>query len=224
MNKVLVINSSARTLNSHSRKLTQLFVEHWTGSHQEPLIRFRELGNADVPHVNERWIAAAFKPESARSEADREALQLSNAYISELVEADIIVLGAPMYNWSVPSSLKAYIDQVLRVNETFKVNPANPQNPYIGLLENKTLVLLLSRGGQGYETNEYNQHMNFQSNYLKTVFNIMGINDIHIIAVNGTSLDQEKLGESLVRAQAEIREFVEGKLKAKSLKRLPTLV
>jgi FMN-dependent NADH-azoreductase len=59
------------------------------------------------------------------------------------------------------------------------------QNPYIGLLENKTLFLLLSRGAQGYEKGEYNEHMNFQSDYLKTVFNIMGISNIHVIAING---------------------------------------
>jgi FMN-dependent NADH-azoreductase len=83
-----------------------------------------------------------------------------------------------MYNWSIPSALKAYIDQILRVNETWKFNPANMQNPYIGLLENKTLFLLLSRGAQGYKKGEYNEHMDFQSTYLKTVFNIIEISNI----------------------------------------------
>ena len=143
MKKVLVINSSARALRSHSRKLTEVFIDHWKSIHTEAIINFRELGNADVPHVNENWIAAAFKPAAARSEEEIDALKTSDTYIAELREADVIVLGSPMYNWSIPSALKAYIDQILRVNETWKFNPANMQNPYIVLLENKTLFLLL---------------------------------------------------------------------------------
>lgn len=193
MKKVLVINSSARTLNSQSRKLTEVFISHWKSIHINPVLRFRELGNTDVPHINENWIAAAFKPAAERSEREIEALKMSDVYIAELKEADVIVLGAPMYNWSVPSSLKAYIDQVLRVNETWKLNPANPQHPYIGLLKNKTVFLLLSRGNSGYEKGGYNEHMNFQSNYLKTVFNIIGISDIHVVTTDQESFDTEHL-------------------------------
>jgi FMN-dependent NADH-azoreductase len=191
MKKVLVINSSARGVNSHSRKLTEVFIDHWKNIHANPIIKLRELGNANVPHVNESWIAAAFKPAAARSAEEIETLKTSDIYIAELKEADVIVVGAPMYNWSVPSTLKAYIDQVLRVNETWKLNPHNKQNPYIGLLENKTLFLLLSRGAQGYEKGEYNEHMNYQSNYLKTVFNIIGISNIHVVSVSGTSFGVE---------------------------------
>jgi FMN-dependent NADH-azoreductase len=187
MKKVLVINSSARMLNSRSRRLTEVFVGHWKSIHANPLICFRELGNACVPHITDNWIAAAFKPGSARSEAEIEVLKLSDTYISELREADVIVIGAPMYNWSVPSALKAYIDQVLRVNETFKISPADMQNPYVGLLENKALILLLSTGDEGYEKGQYNEHKDFQSNYLKTVFRVMGISNIHVISINGKS-------------------------------------
>ncbi len=212
MKKVLVINSSARTLNSQSRKLTEIFVEHWKSIYVNPVIRFRELGNADVPHINQNWIAAAFKPEAARSEQEIQALKTSDAYISELREADVIVIGSPMYNWSVPSVLKAYIDQILRVNETWKINPANQQNPYIGLLENKTLLLLLTRGAQGYEKGEYNEHMNFQSTYLKTVFNIIGVSDIHVIAVNGAAFDGEKFQQSIDTSHQNIRNLIETEL------------
>jgi FMN-dependent NADH-azoreductase len=212
MKKVLVINSSARALNSHSRKLTEVFIDHWKSIHINPIINFRELGNTDVPHINENWIAAAFKPEAARSEEEIEALETSDTYISELREADVIVIGSPMYNWSVPSSLKAYIDQILRVNETWKFNPTNMQNPYIGLLENKTLFLLLSRGAQGYEKGEYNEHMNFQSTYLKTVFNIIGISNIHVIAINGASFDPEKFKKSIDASHQNIKDLIEMEL------------
>lgn len=212
MKKVLVINSSARTRVSLSRKLTEVFVGHWTSIHTNPVIRFRELGNTDVPHVNENWIAAAFKPEAARSDDEIEALKISDAYISELREADVIVVGSPMYNWSIPSTLKAYLDQVLRVNETFKVDPTEVQNPYVGLLKNKTVFLLLSRGEQGYEKGGYNEHMDFQSTYLKTVFAIMGIRRVHVIAISGKSSDAEKLKQSIDTAHQSIRDLVEMEL------------
>ena len=209
MKKVLVINSSARALRSHSRKLTEVFIDHWKNTHINSIITCRELGNADVPHINENWIAAAFKPAAARSVEEVEALKISDTYIAELREADVIVLGSPMYNWSVPSALKAYIDQILRVNETWKFNSADIQNPYIGLLQNKTLFLLLSRGAQGYEKGGYNEHMDFQSDYLKTVFNIIGISNIHVIAVNGQSYDPEKFKRSVDTSHQDIRDLVE---------------
>jgi FMN-dependent NADH-azoreductase len=206
---VLVINSSARLLHSQSRKLTEVFIDHWKSIDSDSIIRFRELGNTDVPHVNDAWIAAAFKPEAKRTEEEKQALRISDTYISELREADVIVLGAPMYNWSIPSSLKAYIDQVLRVNETFKRNAADGQNPYMGLLENKTLFLLLSRGDEGYETGEYNGHLNFQSTYLKTVFNIIGISHIQVVAINGRSHDAEKFKKTVETAHQNIKDLME---------------
>jgi FMN-dependent NADH-azoreductase len=212
MKKVLVINSSARVLRSHSRKLIEVFIAHWKSIHTDSIIRFRELGNTDVPHVNENWIAGAFKPAAARSEEQIEALKISDTYIAELRDADVIVLGSPMYNWSIPSTLKAYIDQILRVNETWKFNPANRQNPYIGLLENKTLYLLLSRGAQGYEKGEYNEHMDFQTDYLKTVFNIIGISNIHVIAINGESFGPEEFKKSIDTSHQDVRNLIEQEL------------
>jgi len=212
MKNILVINSSARTLNSKSRKLTEVFVDQWENIHDNAIINFRELGNNSVSHINENWIAAAFKPESTRSEEEKEALKESDIYISELRKADIIVIGAPMYNWSIPSALKAYIDQVLRVNETWKLNPDNIKNPYIGLLENKTIYLMLSRGSYGYEKGEFNEHMNFQTNYLKTVLNIIGIQNIHIVAINGSSLDPEILKQTTEEAHRNIQSLIEREL------------
>lgn len=212
MKKILVINSSARTLNSQSRKLTEVFVDHWTSLQNNSDITFRELGNENVPHINENWIAAAFKPETARSEEEKAALKTSDLYIAELHQADIIVVGTPMYNWSVPSALKAYIDQVVRVNETWKLNPGNYENPYIGLLENKTVYLLVSRGAQGYEKGGYNEHMNYQTNYLKTVFNVMGIHNIHLVAIDGATLDPENLKQTIENSHQKVKSLVEKEL------------
>jgi FMN-dependent NADH-azoreductase len=212
MKKLLIINSSARLLHSHSRKLAEVFAQRWKNKHVNPIITSRELGNTNVPHIDENWISAAFTPKAIRSVEQAQMLKTSDAYISELREADVIALAAPMYNWSIPSVLKAYIDQILRIDETWKPNPANSLRPYEGLLENKTIYLLLSRGTLGYENGEYNAHMNFQSTYLKTVFNIMGISNMHIIAVNGTSLDAEQLKKSIATAHQQIKDLIESEL------------
>lgn len=101
-------------------------------------IHYREVGQEPIPHVTESWIAAAFKPAALRTEQDLEALRISDLLIAELKKADVIVLGSPMYNWSIPSALKAYLDQVIRVNETIEISSSDPENPYNGLLKTKS--------------------------------------------------------------------------------------
>lgn len=209
MKKILVINASARTQHSHSRKLTEVFTEDWLRLHSDSEIRYRELGNANVPHVSEAWILANLKPKTARTAEDHELLATSDAYIAELRNADLIVLGTPMYNWSIPSTLKAYIDQIMRLNETFKIDPGNGQQPYIGLLENKTVLLLVARGSQGYETGEPNAHLNFQTTYLQTVLNMMGIHNVHVVAVSGTSLDKGVLEKTIEQAHRQVKAVIE---------------
>lgn len=191
MSKLLVINASARQERSLSRYMTNVFVESWKEKHPNDDISYREVGQENIPHVTEKWIAGAFKPAELRTPEDLEALKISNQLTKELKEADVIVLGTPMYNWSVPSALKAYIDQVLRVNETVLITKDNPENPYKGLLKDKKVYLLMVRGNNGYDPGDFYEHMDFQTNYLKTVFRIMGIEDIEHVALNGVGLGQE---------------------------------
>ncbi|SDF89181.1 FMN-dependent NADH-azoreductase [Dyadobacter soli] len=208
MKQLLVINSSARIHRSHSRGLTDAFVGHWQQRHPDSSIIFREIGNVQVPHIDEKWITAAFKPAAARSGEDLHILETSDAFVAELKRADVIVIGSPMYNWSIPSPLKAYIDQVMRIHETWRPDPSNQQNPYAGLLHNKTLILLLATGAAGYGHGEYNQHMDHQSSYLKMMFNIMGINDIHIISINGISTAPDELPNAIEHSTEQIKALI----------------
>ncbi|MTH17682.1 NAD(P)H-dependent oxidoreductase [Flavobacterium sp. LC2016-01] len=209
MKKILVINSSPRESRSRSRRLANTFVESWKKQVPATPITYRDLASTNVPHMSETWIAAAFRPEGDRTEAETEALKLSKELIIELKEADVIVLAAPMHNWTITSSLKAYIDQVLRVNETWKLNTEDLSNPYIGLLKNKTLFLLTSRGAQGYEKGEYNEHMNFQTPYLKMVFNIIGITDIQEITVDGEGYGPEAIELAIQKSNAKVTSLIE---------------
>ena len=204
MKNLLIINASPRAGRSNSRSLTELFGKKWLENNPDYAIHHREVGQAAIPHVSEAWIAAAFKPAVLRTDEDNYALKTSDQLIAELKNADVIVVGSPMYNWSIPSALKAYLDQVIRVNETIQISASDPKNPYIGLLKNKRLYLLLSRGNGGYGNGEYYEHMNFQSDYLKTVFNIMGIDDINEIALNGEAFGGELFEQSVKSVHSKI--------------------
>lgn len=187
--KVLIINASVRNGRSYSRKLTQLFVENWKNKYPSDIFTYRETGIEGIPNIDERWIAGAFKKPSDRTEENRKALELSDELVKELKEHDLYVIGTPMYNWSIPSGLKAYIDQVMRINETWKFRSGIPDGDYVGLLENKKAFILSTRGDTGYGENEKNGHVNFQTTYLKHVLKILGITDTTIF-----SLDNEEFG------------------------------
>lgn len=208
MKKILVINASARSSKSKSRKLTEVFIKQWKMINGEAVFTFRDLAISEIPFVTESWIEASSKKKDQRNEHDNDILKISDVYIEEVKSADIIVLGSPMYNWSIPATLKAYLDQIIRVNETWKINPDDSANPYSGLLEDKILFLFLTRGGIGYVKGEPNEHMNFQSTYLDAVFKLMGIHNIHTVKIDGVSVDTEKLLQNVENAHENIRNLI----------------
>lgn len=203
MNHVLVLNASARKVRSISRYITESFVEGWREKYPQDEFTFREIGQGNIPHVSEQWISGAFTPPELRSPEDIEALKKSDELVAELKAADVIVIGTPMYNWSVPSTLKAYIDQVLRAGETVLISSENLRNPYTGLLKNKKVYLLMVRGNSGYEPGNYNEHMDFQTNYLKTVFRVMGIEDVVEFTVNNTAVSVDRAPLEVVGASVK---------------------
>jgi FMN-dependent NADH-azoreductase len=189
MNKVLIINASVRDEKSYSRKLTQLFVENWKNRNPQDKFTHREVGLIQIPTIDEKWIASAFIRPQDRTQQNQSGVKFSNELVTELMENNMYVIGTPMYNWSIPSGLKSYIDQIMRINETWKFRSGEPDGDYVGLLNNKKLFILSSRGDTGYGENENNAHMNFQTTYLKFIFEMMGVKDITII-----SLDNEEFG------------------------------
>ena len=189
MKNLLIINASVRSERSHSRKLTQSFIENWKSKHPDDIYNFREVGTEVIPAINESWILGAFTLPENRNEENQKGVKLSDELIKELKANDIYVIGAPMYNWSIPSGLKAYIDQIMRINETWRFRSGVPDGDYVGLLKNKTVYILSSRGDTGYGINEKNEHMNFQTTYLKFIFEIMGVKNIYTY-----SLDNEEFG------------------------------
>lgn len=183
METLLVINASPQVDGSYSRQMTARFTHLWAKNNPDGRVVERDIGRQPIPHVDDQWIKAAFTSEDARTPDQRVALEISDALVAELRDATTIVICCPMHNLSVPSTLKAYIDQVVRMGVTTKLVPKSPQSPYVGLLGNKPTYLMLVRGGYGYEPGDAYAPMNFQEPYLRAVLGMLGIRSVTTIAL-----------------------------------------
>jgi FMN-dependent NADH-azoreductase len=130
MAQVLHIDASPRGERSQSRRMTQEFVEQWQQTHPNDTIAYHDVGRNPIPHVDETWIAAEFSPPEHHTPELQEAIRLSDQLVDEFLAADIYVVGVPMYNFSIPSSFKAYIDQIVRVDRTVAFEPNDSANVF----------------------------------------------------------------------------------------------
>ncbi len=208
MAHLLHIDSSPRGDRSHSRRLTTEFVEAWKQSHPADTVTYRDVGRNPVPHVDEAWIAAAYTPPEQRTPELQSAIRMSDRLVDEFLAADIYVIGVPMYNLSVPSTLKAYIDQIVRIGRTFAFEPENSTNPYKPLVLGKKMSIVAVRGGSGFGSGGQYEKQNYQTPYLATIFGFMGITDITFIEVEKDESGEEQLAESIAKARTQIAHLV----------------
>ena len=144
MANILHIDTSPRGERSISRSLSYEFITSWKDTHPGDTVTYRDLGHNPVPHVDESWIAAAFTPPETRTPELAQAIKLSDDLVDEFLAADRYVFGVPMYNFSIPSTFKAYIDQIVRGGRTFAVT----ENGFQGLVDSSKKVLVITaRGG-----------------------------------------------------------------------------
>src|SRR5258705_3737916 len=182
MATLLKIDSSPMGDHSISRKLTAQFAASWRKAHPGGEVISRDLTKTELRPVNGIWVGAAYTPEDARSQEQREALAVSDALIAELQRADEYVFGVPMHNFSIPSTLKLWIDQVARAGKTFSYGADGPK----GLLIGKKATLLIASGGV-YEQGTAMESLNFVTHYLRVVFGFLGVTDVNIIATAASS-------------------------------------
>jgi len=181
MPTLLKIDSSPMGERSVSRKLTAEFAKTWVESHPGGTVISRDLTTLDIPVVKGDWVAAAYTPEDARTAEQKNVLAVSDLLIAELQKADEYVIGVPMHNFSIPSTLKLWIDQAVRIGKTTAYSATGAE----GLLKGKKATLLLASGGV-YEQGSGREAFNFVTPYLRTVFGFMGITAVHFIAAGGT--------------------------------------
>ncbi len=142
MAHLLHIDASPRGDRSQSRRMTHEFVERWKHQYPNDTIGYRDVGRNPIPHVDESWIAAAFSPPEHHTPQLKQAIRLSDELVDEFLAADIYVMGVPMYNFSVPSGFKAYIDQIIRIGRTFDFEPDDTENAYKPLVLGKKCLSL----------------------------------------------------------------------------------
>ena len=218
MTTLLHLDASARhgrsgidSHGSHSRRLSAHFVEQWRQVHPDDRIVYRDVGRYPPHPVSGDWIHAAFTKPEAREPWMHDVLAESDALVDELLEADLIVAGVPMYNFGVPAGFKAYIDNIVRVGRTFGFDRSRQGLPYWPMLTDmhKRLVVLGSRGDYGYEPGGCMAQANHVEPHIRTVFGYLGIEDVHGIAAEYDEFGGERLQASLAQAERDIDALVE---------------
>lgn len=195
MSRVLVIESSARQQDSISRQLTRDFVSQWQAAHPADQVTLRDLAANPVPHLDGNLLGGWMKPETQRNAEELEALARSNELTDEVLAADVLVLAAPMYNFTIPSTLKAWLDHVLRAGITFKYTETGPQ----GLLTGKRAYILTARGG--IHAGASSDH---QEPYLRQVMAFIGIHDVTFIHAEGLNMGGDFHEKGLNQAKAQL--------------------
>jgi FMN-dependent NADH-azoreductase len=196
MTTLLQINASLNHDNGQSSQLANQFVAAFHERRPEAKIVVRNVAAADpVPHLNaERFGAFITKPEE-RSAAQRAVVAYSDILIDELKQADVIVLGLPMYNFGVPSQLKAYFDHIARVGVTFKYTEKGP----VGLLAGKKVYVFAARGGLYAGT-----PLDTQTSYVRDFLRFLGMADVEFVYAEGLAISAESKEAGLAKAVAEI--------------------
>ncbi len=193
MKHLLKIDTSTRANDSHSRDLANRYEKHWKAMHADTAVTYRDLAQTNIPHVTQSFIGAMFTPTDNRDGNMNETLALSNKLIAELKKASTVLLSVPMFNFSVPSVLKAYIDNVSRVGETFNMD----ESGFTGLLTGKKLVICAAYGAEFSQM----KSMDFVEPYLKSLFGFLGFTDIEYYVIEGTSMLE---GEELEKNKVEL--------------------
>lgn len=167
---------------SISRELAREFVAAWKTANPDGTVLYRDLAALTPAPVNQAWVHAAYTPTDSRTAEQNALLAHSEELIQELESADEIVIGVPMHNFSIPSSLKLWIDQIARAGRTFSYGADGVK----GLLEGRKATLLVASGGVYSPGNPF-AAMNFADPYVKAVLNFLGITDVRTVAVGGAA-------------------------------------
>lgn len=203
MKSLLVINASGRVTRSITRQLTGRFVERWMEAHPDAEIIERDVGVNPPTPVSEAWVAASFSPADQRTPEMHAALEESETFIEEILRADAIVMGVPMYNFGMPAQMKAWFDQIIRVGRTFEFKD-DEADPYLPLLPSRPVVLITATGTSGYEPGGPNERFNFLDPHLQSVLAFVGLGDISLIRVGFEESQDKRFKRSLEEAEASI--------------------
>ena len=201
MPTLLNIQSSPRGDHSISRSLSHDFVERWQTKHPDGTVVLRDLAEQALPFVGVPWISGVFVPPDQQTPEMKQALALSDELIAELFSADEILIGTPMYNFTVPANLKAWLDLVVRPRVTHSGPPERK-----GLVTGKVCKIVIASGGT-YDEGLPAAASDYESGYLKRVLAFIGITDVEIVRAGGTaavSLGQTSLEDLTAKVRPAV--------------------
>lgn len=184
---LLHLDSSIQADASASRQLTRAIVAQWRAEHPGGEVIYRDLAAQALPHLSGAALARQDELETARNEA----------VLQEFLRADVVVVGAPLYNFSIPSQLKAWIDRIAVAGKTFRYTPSGPQ----GLAGGKRVILAVTRGGVYGD----DARAEFGESYLRFVFRFLGVEDVSLVRAEGLAISPQHRADALSAAHAAIQ-------------------
>ena len=193
--KVLQLSSSGRQDGSVTRQLSEDLLNALETRHEAIDVSHRDLANG-LPFIDAAWIEANFTADDDRTQEHRQSLAYSDELVAELINADVLLIGVPIYNFSIAASLKAWIDMITRARLTFRYTENGP----VGMLSGKKAYLVVASGGV-----PVGSPMDFATPYLRHALSFVGITDVEIIAADKINSDAE---DAMDRARAQIADLV----------------
>jgi FMN-dependent NADH-azoreductase len=201
MSKLLHIDSSILGGNSVSRQLTAQIVASWRAAHPATEVSYLDLAVDTPSHLSAESLGFRMPAGTAAlSEAQQRENAVSEALVSQFLAADVVVIGAPLYNFSIPTQLKAWIDRIAQAGRTFSYTEKGP----VGLAGGKTVIVASSRGGM-YSTSDAGNATEHQESYLKIIFGFFGITDVRFVRAEGLGMGEAAKVAALAAATAEIK-------------------
>jgi FMN-dependent NADH-azoreductase len=197
MSKILLITSSPRSA-SYSTKVARALAEKLVSVEPNASLTVRDLARDPLPHIDDSFAAARDVPPENLTPAQKETLALSDKLLQELFAADTIIIAAAMFNFGIPSNLKAYIDHIARPRVAFRYSEKGPE----GLVKGKKVYLVVARGGMYSEGPM--QQFNFQDTYLRAVLGFIGLTDIELITVEGVAFGPEAANRAVSNAMTKV--------------------
>ena len=200
--KLLHIDSSILGAQSASRDLTQAVAAQWLADHPGTVVDYLDLAVDTPSHLSMESLGfrQPAKPAAELSATQKRENAVSEALVSQFLAADVIVIGAPLYNFTIPSQLKSWIDRIAQAGRTFTYTATGPK----GLAGGKTVIVASTRGGV-YSTTDGGRAMEHQESYLQTVFGFLGITDVRFVRAEGLAMGEAPKAQALAAAGVEIK-------------------
>jgi FMN-dependent NADH-azoreductase len=201
MSNILYVSNSPRGSASYSNQVAARVIDELRQANPQATLTVRDLAQDPLPHIDVDFVAATRSPDGPRTEKQRAILAQSDALVDELLAAEIIVIAAPMINFSVSTTLKSWFDYVARAGRTFSYSKAGPK----GLVTGKRVIVVSASGG--IYSGE-NAGFDFQVPWLRNILGFLGMTDVEIIRIEGTAFGLEAAENALERAIAHARDLV----------------